>query len=304
MQARNNPWNNQGSPVSGFFLAAMIVSLILGFSTASPQAFESLESRVKDRDPPLEILSEGGTNGGSYTVGVVLSLDPGSITYWRTPGEAGVPPVFSFDHSVNLATATVLYPAPERIEEEGMQVYGYSHSLVIPVQITPKNAREAVHLAIHLDYAICDRLCQPRKASAEIELSPDQPAAKDSRLAAAMTLVPERLAAEILPKVVKIIPVVGYEHPTWRLQWLKGPARDLFVEAPEGWFFTSKPVQEPNAFLVTAVEAPKSGDQPAAVPVLTMTLTTPDARQSYEFSLQPPMPARAEPFSNPSQKKG
>jgi len=297
-------WNNQRSPSSRFLVLAIVASLILGFSTATPGAFESLESRVKDREPVLEILSEGGKDGGSYTIGIVLALDPGSISYWRTPGEAGVPPVFSFEHSVNLAAATVLYPAPERIEEEGMQVYGYSRSLVIPVQVTPKNAGEAVHLAIHLDYAICDRLCQPRKGSAEIILSPDQPPTKDSRLAAAMTLVPEHLASEILPKVVKIIPETGYEHPTWRLQWLKGPARDLFVEAPEGWFLTSKPAQEPNAFLVTAVEAPKSGNQSAAAPMLTMTLTTPDARQSYEFFLQPPMPEKAEPFSNPSQKKG
>ena len=74
--------------------------------------------------------------------GVHVKLADGWKTYWRQPGEAGVPPGFDWAGSVNVAEARVLFPVPQRLIEAGMSL-GYKHEVVFPVEITPSDPGQA-----------------------------------------------------------------------------------------------------------------------------------------------------------------
>ena len=79
--------------------------------------------------------------------GFEIALAPGAITYWRDPGEAGVPPTFDFSGSANLAKAEVEYPAPERIAEpDGSTAFGYDASVILPIRVTPADPAKPVRL--------------------------------------------------------------------------------------------------------------------------------------------------------------
>ena len=52
---------------------------------------------------------------GQIGGGIEIALEPGWYTYWRNPGEAGVPPVFDFSGSENVASVDVMYPAPDAL---------------------------------------------------------------------------------------------------------------------------------------------------------------------------------------------
>lgn len=192
---------------------------------------------------------------GAYPAGIEIKLAPQTITYWRSPGESGVPPVFDFSHSSNLRGAEVSFPAPKRIDEGGSDVFGYESGIVLPVRVTPQEPGKPVDLVLDLDYAACEKICLPVHASLQLAL-PAKDTSEAPALAAAESMVPRRLSAEETARDVALMPVSGGEKPTWRLAWRGAtPAQDLFAEPPELFYLETK--RQGDDFLVTMAEHPK-----------------------------------------------
>ena len=97
-------------------------------------------------------------------------MDEGWKTYWRNPGDSGVPPSFDWSGSTNLKKAEVLYPAPHRFSEAGGTAIGYSGDVVFPVKITPEREGEPVQLKLAMEYGICKTLCVPNHAELALTL--------------------------------------------------------------------------------------------------------------------------------------
>ncbi|HXW18997.1 MAG TPA: protein-disulfide reductase DsbD domain-containing protein, partial [Roseiarcus sp.] len=99
-------------------------------------------------------LLAGDAAEGRFHAGVEIKLAPGAITYWRDPGESGLPPVFSFAGSLNLATARPVFPAPQRLKENDGEAFGYDHSLVLPIEVEAIDPTKPVELSLKLNYAV------------------------------------------------------------------------------------------------------------------------------------------------------
>ncbi len=230
------------------------------------------------------LLAAGGPEPGAdvtYRAGVEIQLKPGAHTYWRQPGDAGVPPQVSFAGSRNLKSAELRYPAPMRIDESGLQVFGYLQNVILPIEAVPVDAAQPVHLEVSFSYAACDKICIPAEARAALDLAPrDARGADAGRLLLAAISLPERIENGG-PVTFAAKPVTGRDKPTWRvtIERPRGPWRDLFVEAPEGWFFETK--RAGDAFEVVAAEQPAG----AAAPHVTLTLTGP---RDYEVQMDLP----------------
>ena len=109
--------------------------------------------------------------------GVEIKLKPGWKTYWRYPGDSGVPPVFDFAASENVKAVTVLYPAPMRFADGGGgHSIGYKGDVILPLHVVPQDAGKPVTLRLKLDYAVCEKLCVPAKAEPSFALSGDDSA--------------------------------------------------------------------------------------------------------------------------------
>jgi DsbC/DsbD-like thiol-disulfide interchange protein len=215
--------------------------------------------------------------GDSYRSGIEIKLAPETITYWRSPGESGVPPVFDFSHSSNLRSVDISFPAPTRINEAGSEVFGYERGIVLPVRITPQERGKPVDLVLELDYAACEKICLPVHARLQLTL-PARDASETPAIAAAEARVPRQLSAEETASDVAITSVARTEKPTWRLAWRGPPAGDLFAEAPDLFFIETK--RSGDDFLITIAEHPKDASL-ADIPV-RFTLTGP---QPIEFVL-------------------
>lgn len=125
----------------------------------------------------VRLIAGAPTRQGGTPVlraGIAFKLERGWKTYWRYPGDAGVPPRFDFGGSLNLADARVLWPAPHRFEDAGQFSIGYTEDFVMPLRITPRDAAAPVRLRLKLDYAICANICVPVDAVLELELDPGQ----------------------------------------------------------------------------------------------------------------------------------
>lgn len=122
--------------------------------------------------------------------GVELKLQPGWKTYWRYPGDSGVPPVFDFGSSENVKSVTVLWPAPERFTDGGGSSIGYKDNVILPLRVIPRDDRKPATLRLKLDYAVCETQCVPAKAQVELQLS-NAAGVSEAVLAAAEARVPK-----------------------------------------------------------------------------------------------------------------
>jgi DsbC/DsbD-like thiol-disulfide interchange protein len=174
-------------------LVAAAGALLLG--TGGATAADDVSRWDGDARSAARLIAGSRPAGGiaMLRAGIEIRLKPGWHTYWRYPGDAGVPPRFDFKGSQNLKQIVVLWPAPERLAEDGGVSIGYSHDVILPLRIVPQNRGKPVALRLKLNYAICEKLCVPAQAMSELVLGAGT-ASQDAALAAAEARVPKKLA--------------------------------------------------------------------------------------------------------------
>ena len=180
----------------------------------------------------VRLVSGANNNRDAHLrAGIEIKMQPGWKTYWRYPGDSGVPPHFDFSGSENLKTATVLYPAPHLFTDETGQSLGYKDRIIFPLVISPQQPGKPVRLRLKADYAVCEKLCVPAEGRAELTLTPGD-SSRDSALAAAEARVPKQVTAAQLGLTVRRTndgakPLVAVD-----LGAPAGNPIDLFVEGP------------------------------------------------------------------------
>lgn len=136
-------------------------------------------------------LLAGSRNGAVLLGGVSFKLDPGWKTYWRSPGDSGVPPRFDFSKSDNVEAVNILWPAPKKFADgNGGFSLGFHDQIVVPLRIVTKNPDKPVTLRAHVDYAVCEKLCVPVTADLELPFV-SVASMQDSTLGAALDGVPK-----------------------------------------------------------------------------------------------------------------
>jgi suppressor for copper-sensitivity B len=104
-------------------------------------------------------------------VGLDITLKPGWKTYWRSPGDAGFPPVLTFDGSENVAKTEIAYPTPHRFSLFGLETFGYKDEVVYPIAVTPAKSGQPVRLKAHLRYLVCAEVCIPYEADLALDIA-------------------------------------------------------------------------------------------------------------------------------------
>ncbi len=198
----------------------------------------------------------------SYLAGVEIALDEGWKTYWRMPGDAGVPPNFDWSGSSNVAAVNVLYPAPQRMSEPAADTVGYKHAVLFPVEVVPKDASRPVHLALALEFGVCREICIPAEAKLSLALTPTEMASEPSpAVLAALEHVPRPTASRHAedPRITRTSAFLegGEPHLVVVARFPKGDrGADLFVEAPDGVYVPmAKRVPNPSTADETRLEA-------------------------------------------------
>ena len=178
--------------------------------------------------------------------GLELRLDPGWKTYWREPGDSGVPPTFDFSGSENVKAVTVAWPAPERFPDgAGGNSIGYVGDIILPLRVVPQNPAKEAALHVKLAYAICGNLCVPAEANLTLTLTGN--GAEEAAIAREELRVPRRVA----PGPGKDFGVIAahrepgspHDRVIVTVAAPKDAAIDLFAEGPTSdW---SLPLPEP-----------------------------------------------------------
>jgi DsbC/DsbD-like thiol-disulfide interchange protein len=205
-----------------------------------------------DLQSAARLIAAGAHNesgGRVFRAGVEIKLREGWKTYWRYPGDSGVPPVLDFSKSQNVKAVTVLYPAPARFPDgAGGTSIGYQGVVVLPLHVVPQDPGKPVTLNLKLDYAVCEKLCVPAEAKLELLLT-GTANANDATLSAAEARVPKRatIGASGTPAIRAVHREVGSGKPRVIVDVAAPPdvPLTLFAEGPTPQW--ALPLPEPVA---------------------------------------------------------
>src|SRR6202451_4168020 len=165
---------------------------------AGPAAARAQDASPWDKQPHAQARLIAGSvmkspDATYLHAGVEIRLDAGWKTYWREPGDSGVPPTFDFFGSENVKSVAVEWPAPERFPDgAGGNSIGYVGRIVLPLRIAPKDATKPSSVHLKLGYAICGNLCVPAEANLELGLTGD--GAEEAAIEKADLRVPRQVA--------------------------------------------------------------------------------------------------------------
>lgn len=145
---------------------------------------------IKDTHSAVRLIA-GSRSGGVLLGGIGFQLQPGWKTYWRTPGDSGVPPRIDFAKSDNVESVKILWPVPMQFPDgAGGISFGYQNQVLLPLRIIAKSPDKPVKLRAEINYAVCEKLCIPVEAQAELAFV-SVASTEDSAIAAALETVPK-----------------------------------------------------------------------------------------------------------------
>lgn len=126
---------------------------------------------------------------GSRVAALRLTLAPGWKTYWRSPGDAGIPPQFDWRMARNLGDVAITWPTPKVDDQNGMRSIVYTGQVVIPLHITPARAGKPVRLRGTMSLGVCADICMPHEIDIDTVLDAPDPRPTPA-IVAAMADVP------------------------------------------------------------------------------------------------------------------
>ncbi|MFG6500735.1 protein-disulfide reductase DsbD domain-containing protein [Sulfitobacter sp. 1A13191] len=109
-----------------------------------------------------DLLTGWQQSDGRRVAAIRLRMAPGWKTYWRSPGDAGIPPEFDWSGSDNLRDVQITWPAPKVFDQGGVNSIGYAREVILPLTITPRSPGAPVTLDTSIDLGVCSDICLPQ----------------------------------------------------------------------------------------------------------------------------------------------
>lgn len=268
--------------------AALGVAAILSVSSLAIEARAQDSSPWQKDDHSAVRLLAGSRSGTVLLGGIAIQLEPGWKTYWRTPGDSGVPPRFDFSKSDNVEAVTVMWPAPMKFDDgAGGHSLGYKKQVVLPLRIVPKAADKPVTLRAEISYAVCEKLCIPVEAKAELAFA-SVASTEDNSLFAALDTVPKPAnIGDPNPLTIRDVKRDGTANVLVDVATPDSREISLFVEGPTpDWALPIPTPVEQGPPGVKRFRFELDGLPPGAKPEgAALKLTLVGADRSYEFNI-------------------
>lgn len=237
-------------------LAVLLGGIQAAAAAASPWA--------RTDQSAVRLISPASATGLADTVrlGLQFRLKPGWKIYWRSPGDAGVPPEIDWTGSRNLQGAVIRWPLPERFTIFGLTTMVYGNEVVLPLDIRIKAPGRALALRARVNYLACEKICIPYVARLALDLPPGEGTAAPRHAATIeryARLVPTRLAADAVAGAPVSIAQARFEKAP------EGLTLKVLARSRDGFEKPTLLVEGPRPLLFGPARAELSADKSVAL---------------------------------------
>lgn len=165
------------------------IAIFAALVFASPAVAASTDWQDVAPETRIRLISSDRLEAGQILAGIEVDMPPGFKTYWRVPGETGIPTQVEDIGSRGLSDPQLLWPHPTIDEVEGYLDFVYFGPTVLPLRLTSDGG--AGELALRVTMGICSDICVPVQATFSLPVDPARPdPGQDLRLRQALADVP------------------------------------------------------------------------------------------------------------------
>lgn len=144
--------------------AILLLSAVSSPALAAATPWQNVADGVRLR----LITSDIRKPGGSTLVGLQLTMPDGDRTYWRNPGESGIPTIVDIAGSTGVSAAQIHWPVPQIDKSAGVLDYVYRGATILPVSLAVDGPAPVLRAAVVM--GICSDVCVPVRASFALPL--------------------------------------------------------------------------------------------------------------------------------------
>lgn len=169
----------------------LLAHSLLGLLLLSPLSVSAQDATPSSPIAKARLLVDAPkvTAGTAITASVQFTMPPHWHIYWQNPGDSGIPTTFEWALPKGIAAGDIAWPAPERIDTEGLITYGYSNSVTLNVPLTPTTDGITGDVKLKANWLVCKDICIPESAELSAPLAANPEAAALAN--AAQALVPQ-----------------------------------------------------------------------------------------------------------------
>jgi len=201
------------------------------------------------------------TEAGTHMTALHLHLADNWKTYWRAPGEGGIPPRFDWSGSENLRSVTLHWPRPVAFDQGGLRSIGYREQLVLPMEFELMDPAAPARLSGTMELGVCESICVP----VTLRLTAELPVAgrNDPVIRAALAEVPGPASAQGLTAIdCTVEPIRDGLRISADLEMPRLGAREVVVfELPDAevWISESRSERDGKRLLASSEMVAPSG---------------------------------------------
>ena len=128
--------------------------------------------RVDAVEAELVAASDAAVPGGTLMLGLRLRHDPHWHTYWRNPGDSGLPTQLELSLPAGWTAGEIAWPAPKRLYIGPLANYGYEDEVLlpVPVRVPAGAALGEVRITARAQWLMCREVCIPGEAELALPL--------------------------------------------------------------------------------------------------------------------------------------
>ncbi len=114
-----------------------------------------------------------------------IEPEPGWITYWREPGDSGVPPAVTVAPASGFMLDRIDFPVPKRIDAGDLTDIGYDHAVALPISLSGPPGGNEAKLETTAFIGLCKNICIPFQAALTVDLPANEAAdAEEAKIVA------------------------------------------------------------------------------------------------------------------------
>jgi DsbC/DsbD-like thiol-disulfide interchange protein len=222
-----------GMKKTGFLLSALLGAALSGPASASSSDW------FKTDGASVRLITTGAPDAEGRLRGILdIALEPGWKTYWRDPGDAGVPPSVDLKASTNVVAAELAFPPPQRHDEGDFKWAGYDYPIALPVTFRMNAPGEPAMIDAEIFLGVCETICVPVKATITLDPASDPDNPDD---AAAVAAAEATLPGPARPDFgVKLAGGLADRPIVLEAVFPGDPqSAELFIAGDEGYSFTT-----------------------------------------------------------------
>ena len=264
-------------PRSGDQIVAMskprALACIAFILASSLPAAASSSAWYETQGGQVRLVTTGKADASGHLQGALqIMLLPGWKTYWRDPGDSGVPPQLDISPSTNVTAAALSFPPPRRHDDGYGKWAGYTAPVTFPVTFTLAGPDSKARIEADIFLGVCQEICLPVQTRLSLDPASDPENASDAAVIRdALNALPAKERPDFRATET------GGDHETMNVEAVTpagaAPA-DLFVAGENGYMLGTPVLGHRDGKAVFTIPILDRPDAPPTDGGLHYTLTT------------------------------